>query len=238
MDFDTQADTRVAEVALRLQESGAVALLHSLISTMWAANVARFDSGLGDTALSLGIQCSENLASQLYRRRQDSDLTGTGLVVRQSNKTTFCTFEDATLRFVKAPVESELQPDWSDGFSWNSHVRQEAALLNDQTYRAPKRVPGIEPLIDASGTGNAGQLNQFFIIWNGLRGELPLTAGWLTIPSLHEDLVIGVKELWRDAPSTGGVRVPSVSDAPHESAAEPTVSITLKKNLREAQRGK
>lgn len=238
MDFDTKAGARVTGVALRLQESGAVPLLHSLVSTMWTANVARFDSGLGDTPLSLGIQCSENLASQLYRRRRDSDLTETGLAVRQSNNTTFCTFEEATLRFVKAPVESELRPEWSDGFSWNSHVRQEAAFLNDQTYRAPKRVPGIEPLIDASGIGDAGQLNQFFIIWNGLRGELPLTAGWLTIPSLHEDLVIGVKELWRDAPSAGGVRVPSDNDAPHENDAEPTVRITLKKNLREAQRGK
>ncbi len=127
MTFDTEAAIRAAAVAERLQQAGALAFFHDLVASMWTTNVARYDDALGDTARSLGMQCSENLGKRLYRSRRDDVLLDAGLTVGRRSGVVFCSFGEVTIRLVKAPSTSGLHPDWSTDLEWESNVRRESA---------------------------------------------------------------------------------------------------------------
>lgn len=233
MTFETQATTRAAEVAERLQHAGALAFLHELVTSMWTTNVARYDDALGDTARSLGMQCSENLGKRLYRSRKDDVLLDAGLRVGRRSGVAFCSFEEVTIRFVKAPSTSGLQPDWSTDLDWESNIRRESASRNDNVYRAPHQEHGHEALFAASGLGSPESLNEFFLVWNGLLSETPLTAGWLAIPTLRSDRVIAAELLWRDEPRDHIIDVRPEAPGEPSTSAEPKLNIRLKKNIRE-----
>lgn len=237
MEFDPRAAARAADVSTRLARSGGAAVIRRVISEMWMANAGRFEKGLGDTARSLGVQCSENLAEKLWDLRDDESMRDAGFVVHRRHGATFLTSDELTIRFVKAPASSGLAPDWSGSFEWESHVRQEAAERNDNAYRAPRHVPGVEPLFAADGLGDADRINEIFIVWNGLLEETPLTAGWVTLPSLRPEHVLAAESMWRDEPQA---RV-DTSDAPVMSdpaaASAPDLNIRLKKDVRAAHGG-
>lgn len=232
MMFDSRAAARAADVATRLARSGGTAVIQRLISDMWTANAGRFEKGLGDTARSLGVQCSENLAEKLWDLREYDSLRDAGFIVHRRHGATYLTFVELTIRFVKAPASSGLTPDWSGNFEWESNVRQEAAERNDNAYRAPRQVPGHEPLFRADGVGDAENINEIFLVWNGLLEEAPLTAGWVTLPSLHPEHVIAAEPIWRDEPEARAHTsdAPVVSDPAAGSA--PDLNIRLKKDVR------
>lgn len=238
MTFDTEAATRAAAVAERLQQAGALAFFHDLVASMWTTNVARYDDALGDTARSLGMQCSENLGKRLYRSRRDDVLLDAGLTVGRRSGVVFCSFGEVTIRLVKAPSTSGLHPDWSTDLEWESNVRRESASRNDDVYRAPHQEHGHEALFPASGLGASGSLNEFFLVWNGLLSETPLTAGWLAIPTLRSDHVAAAEPLWRDEAAGDSVDArPDIPLGPN-IGEEPKLHIRLKKNIREGNNGR
>lgn len=237
MTFDSRASLRVTQVGHRLDEAGATSFLQQFVSRMWTANSARFETSLGDTSRSLGVQCSENLASKIWQARNDSTLRDAGLVVQRRHGAPFLTFDEVSIRFVKAPASSGLQPDWGSDFDWESNVRQEAASRNDRAYQAPRHESGHEPLFPASGLGDAGSLDDFFLVWNGLLHEAPTTAGWLAVPSLRPEHVIAAEEVWRDEPNHGDTVTPRADPVEPNSGSEPELNMRLKKHVKDTRSG-
>lgn len=237
MTFDNRASGRVTDVAGRLATANATPFLRQFITKMWSANSGRFEKSLGDTARSLGVQCSENIATKIWEAREDPALKDVNLEVQRLHGATFLTFDEVSIRFVKAPASSGLNPDWGTDFEWESNVRQEAAFRNDKAYRAPVQEVGHEDLFPVTGLGEPDDLNDFFLVWNGQLDDVPLTAGWLAVPSLRPEHVIAAAEIWRDTPQGDGTVMRREGPIAPETPAEPDLNIRLKKKIQDVRSG-
>lgn len=213
-------------------------MLEKHVQAVWRRNVDGHDPLLGDTSLSLGIDCSENLRELVVR-----NCAGAGSVWCQRGVATSVT--DRSLRLdvagvrlglMKAPPSSARTPDWTaSSFHWGqeSDVRRTAAERNTSAYRPCESDQPYRQLALAVEVKKpaATEMRDFLVVWSG-QVEPALTAGWLGLPSLVQPGWFAVELLWWDEPGVEGVRrhdedlpsdVDSFADLP-----TPQPNVTLK----------
>jgi hypothetical protein len=234
MTIEDALTQRVQSAAEQLRSCGLVGLLAPLIRDVWATNVARSDTRLGDTVRLLGITSAENLAARLSWLRTQPEWAETHVEIKFEQNSMLITSGDLRIHIMKAPQSSRRQPDWHHDFPWanQSNVRADSARNVDETYRAPAEIIGMEPMFPADGLGEYGDpadIREFFVVWAGEFSEDPLTAGWVVIPTLKKMQVLAYEQLWFDEAGGGAAsRTPNQPQSAPAGDLEPEVKITIK----------
>ncbi|GAA2386925.1 hypothetical protein GCM10009855_28790 [Gordonia cholesterolivorans] len=231
-------------VADTCERSGLVNTWRALVQDVYASNLDRYEPDeLGDTVMSFGIQCYENLKTRALRRFRHDDLEAAdshwnveGLHVGTPGNV--LTFNFAGARFVtmKVPFSEGRSPNWDRSGDWDqdSQVRSQLANENSDALQYQTHAAGASPLFPHPGS--PGDVRSFMLLWAG-ESDAALTAGWLGVPILGDTPFIAHKQLWRDTePDTRATqkstpdRGPSFDERP---AARPAVA--LKKQRRDGQ---
>lgn len=188
-----------------LDEVGLIAAWRSLVQDVYASNLDRHEPDeLGDTAMTLGTQCSENVKTRAIRRASHDELelvedhwTIPNLTVTNPrNSLTFC-LDGVRVVVMKAPYAAGRAPQWDQLADWehDSDVRQAVAASNMRTLQYRTHPAPDDPLFEH--LGRPGVVDNYMLVWAG-DSNAPLTAGWLTIPTLGESPFIAVKRIWWD----------------------------------------
>lgn len=244
--WDGGAAAHLEAVVTDLVEAGVASLLEEQVRAVWRRNVDGHDPLLGDTSLSLGIDCSENLRELVLRSCADEGSVWRRRGVSASAHDRSLRLEAAGVRvgLMKAPPSATRTPEWTaSSFHWEqeSDVRRTAAQRNSSAYRPSVSDQGDRQLsLEVEGRRpSATDMRDFLVVWSG-QVEPTLTAGWLGLPSLGRPGWFAVKMLWWDEPGQGGARrpdehLPSTADGFADLPA-PQPSVTLK-NRRDSAGG-
>lgn len=236
--WDSAASAHLDTVVADLHEAGVASMLEEQVRAVWRRNVDGHDPLLGDTSLSLGIDCSENLRELVVR-----NCAGDGSAWRRRGVSS--SVNDRSLRLdvagvrlglMKAPPSSTRTPEWTaSSFHWEqeSDVRRTAAERNSSAYRPSESDQVDRQLALAVEVRRpaATEMRDFLVVWSG-QVEPVLTAGWLGLPSLGRPGWFAVKLLWWDEPGEDRARrrdedLPSGGDSFADLPA-PEPNVTLK----------
>ncbi len=123
-------------------ERGLLPYWGQLVRDVYSTNIARFEPDeLGDTANSLGSQCSENLKVRAVRRFRHEDSEDPedrwdvpGLIVGTPRNSLTFSFNDARVTVMKVAYSEGRNPAWDRLVNWdyNSQVRQDLAAANSR----------------------------------------------------------------------------------------------------------
>jgi len=211
--WDSVAAAHLEIVAAKLRAVGVGQLIDEQVRAVWRRNVDAFDPMLGDTSLSLGISCSENLRELVMRScTGDSSVwRGRGVTASTVDRSLRLDACGVRLGLMKAPPSQVRTPDWAGAaFRWEqeSDVRHAAAERNSAAYRPADSDQTGRQLALAVERGPAtlaaGMLD-LLIVWSGQR-EPALTAGWLGLPSLSRPGWFAVELLWWADPGEDAAR--------------------------------
>jgi len=213
--WDSAASAHLQAVRSSLRDTGVEELLEAHVQAVWRRNVDGYDPLLGDTPLSLGIDCSENLRELLLRSCAGADTAwrSGGVVASTVDRSLRLEAAGVRLGLMKAPPAQTRTPDWTSAtFHWEqeSEVRRSAAERNSAAYlpvesdQADRQL--TLPLESATGR-DAAAMRDFVVVWSG-QVEPALTAGWLGLPSLGRPGWFAVEQLWWEESSTDGARRP------------------------------
>ncbi len=232
------------KVADRCADSGLVDAWQALVQDVYASNLDRYEPDeLGDTVMSFGIQCYENLKTRAIRRfRRDDreaadahwDIDG----LRVGTPGNVLTFNFAGARFVtmKVPFSEGRSPNWYRSGDWDqdSQVRSEIATENSDVLQYETLAPGAWPLFPHPGS--PGDVRSFMLLWAG-ESEAALTAGWLGIPILGDTPFIAHEQLWWDPEPFTRVTQKSTPDRGPSFDERPVArpAVALKEQRQEGQ---
>ncbi|GAB3995609.1 hypothetical protein [Nocardioides marmoraquaticus] len=233
--IDRDLDTAVSGLA----DSGLTELLRALLQDVWSDNLGRFEPDeLGDTAKSLGIQCSENIRERAKRRfHGDAGVASEdrwevpGLVVSTPRDTLMMQLAYLRIAVMKVPMQHGRSPRWDRFRDWEyeSQVRNDFALENSRALSGYTTPPDGQLEFDLGRRPARGHLRNFMVLWAGER-DLPLTSGWLAVPTAGEMAFGAWRALWHDesskAEANGGHTGPRRPSFDEQSS--PTPKITLK----------
>lgn len=224
--------------------SGLVDAWRTLAQDVYASNLDRYEPDeLGDTVMSFGIQCYENLRTRAIRRFRHDDLEHAdahwdidGLQVGTPGNV--LTFDFAGARFVtmKVPFSERRCPNWDRSGDWEqySQVRSEIAAENSRVLQYRTHAAAASPLFPHPGS--PGAVRNFMVLWSG-ESDAALTAGWLGVPTLGDRPFIAYEKLWwDDEPDTRVTRTPMPDRGPSFDE-RPVVkpAVALKQQPREGQ---
>jgi hypothetical protein len=210
--WDSAASAHLETVVADLHEVGVASMLQEQVRAVWRRNVDGHDPALGDTSLSLGIDCSENLRELVVR-----SCSGEGSIWRRRGVS--ASVNDRSLRLhvaglrlglMKAPPSSSRMPEWTaTSFHWEqeSDVRRAAAERNSSVYRPSESDQADRQLalpVEAIRPA-ATEMRDLLIVWSG-QVEPALTAGWCGLPCLGRPGWFAVKLLWWDEGAEDGAR--------------------------------
>lgn len=218
--------------------SGLTEAWRTLVQDVYASNLDRHEPDeLGDTAMSFGIQCSENLKTRAVRRFRRDEIEPVNLHwnikgLQVSTPRNVLTFNVGNTRVVtmKVPVNEGRSPSWDRSGDWEqeSQVRQAIAVQNTQVlqYRTP--AVGSSPLFPHPG--RPGDVRDYMLLWAG-EADAALTAGWLGIPVLGETPFIARKRLWWDDDPRVGITTKTAPDRGPSFGERPAtgLEVTLKR---------
>lgn len=215
--------------------SGLVDAWRRLVQDVYASNLDRYEPDeLGDTVMSFGIQCYENLKTRAVRRFRHDDLEIPethwdidGLRVWTPRNV--LTFNLGGVRVVTMKVPfGGRSPNWQRSADWEqySQIRLSIATENSRVlqYRTPP--VGASPMLPHPGSPRA--VRNYMLLWAG-EPDVVLTAGWLGVPTLGDTPFVAQTSLWWDddpdirvAQKTTPDRGPSFNERP---VAKPQVSL-------------
>lgn len=237
--WDEAAETHLEAVAAHLREVGVVSLLRGQVQAVWRRNVDGHDPLLGDTSLSLGVHCSENLRELVVRECTggSSPWRARGVAASVVDRSLRLDVAGVRVGLVKAPPRpSDRTPQWDGAaFRWESEseVRLAAAERNSAAYRPSESEQDGRSLALPleTATPDATHLRDLWVVWSG-QLEPALTAGWIGFPSAGRPSWFAVEPLWWDEPGEGGERrrdpVSPSAGADFEDLPTPEPSIRLK----------
>lgn len=224
-------------------DSGLVTAWRGLVRDVYSANLDRYEPDeLGDTAMTLGIQCAENLKTRAIRRFRRDDLEPDDVHwdidgLRVWTPRNVLTFNSGNARVVtmKVPFAEGRSPRWDRIGDWDqdSQIRLAIATENSRVlrYRTHAESDGLFP-----HTGAPGVVRNYMMLWAG-EADAALTAGWLGVPVLGDTPFIARKQLWWDdephtriTARTTPDRGPTFDERP---AATP--EVTLKRQPQQGQ---
>ena len=237
--WDSGAAAHLEAVVHELREVGAVSLLEEQVRAVWRRNVDGHDPLLGDTSLSLGIDCSENLRELLVRECTggDSPWQARGLSASVRDRSLRLDVSGVRIFLMKAPPRpSARTPQWDGAaFHWEqqSEVRLDVAERNCAAYdpvASDQTDRQLAMALDGEAP-DATRMRDFMVVWSG-QIEPVLTAGWIGLPSLERPGWFAVEPLWWDEPGEDGVRredvAPPSSGDGFDALPTPQPNISLK----------
>lgn len=193
MSGDRQASELLRDVVRHWHQAGPLTDLELLIPQVWRTNVERHDpEGLGDDAMSLGLQSARNIMNRAVR-----ELAGRDGVEARGGLTLEVRFAGRVLHVGKAPAGA-AGPWTLWGVDWSaSDVRDWAARVNSGAYQ-PVEGTLLEELPPLEGQRvEARGLTHLHLLWQGtLDGHV---SGWLGFPSLGPDPWFAVEPLFDTA---------------------------------------
>lgn len=210
--WDGAASARLDEVCGHLQEAGVVDLFRNRVRKVWRRNVNGFAPSEGDTSLSLGITCAENLRELIIGDCAGDNSPWKTRNVRALNIERSLRVEVGGLRLglMKAPPSQTRTPLWNGtSFNWQqeSDVRRLAAQRNSHAYR-PSTSDQADRQMALGGSGETESapdaMQDLLVVWSGQLEE-PLTAGWVGFPSSGFPSWYAVALLWWDEPTEGSL---------------------------------
>ncbi|MFH5208605.1 hypothetical protein ACHIPZ_10395 [Antrihabitans sp. NCIMB 15449] len=245
MDDEAQL---VAQVALEATAeacsvSGLTDAWRTLIQDVYSANLDRYEPDeLGDTPLTLGIQCSDNLKTRAIRRfaLEDNEPTDRhwhidGLHVSSPGNTLTFSLGSTRVVTMKTPFSAGRTPLWDHIGDWeqDSQIRLSIATENSRVLAYQTHPTSAFTLFPHSGC--PGVVRNYMLLWAG-EPDSPSTAGWLGIPVLGDSAFIARKQLWWDEVPTQIPTKTRSNRGPHfdeRRAAAP--EVTLKQRRRDGQ---
>lgn len=224
-------------------DSGLVTAWRGLVQDVYSANLARYEPDeLGDTAMALGIQCSENFKTRAVRRFRRDDLEPDevhwnvdGLRVRTPRNVLTFDFGKVRVVTMKVPFAVGRSPRWDRIRDWeqDSQIRLSIAAENSRVlrYRTHAESGGLFP-----HTGDPGVVRNYMLLWAG-EAEAALTAGWLGVPALGDMPFITRKLLWWDDEPHARITAKATPDRGPNFDQRPAVTpeVTLKRRPQEGQ---
>ncbi|GAA3565739.1 hypothetical protein GCM10022197_22000 [Microlunatus spumicola] len=185
-------------------------LWRNLVQDVYASNLGRHEpEELGDTSMTLGIQCSENLKVRAGRRFRHDDLERAEdhwdvddlTVATPANTLTFV-LSQARVVVMKVPHAQGRAPLWDHFGDWqqDSQVRLQVAATNSHTLGGYRTKVSAEVPLFSYGTAPA-VVKDYMLVWAGEPSD-PRTAGWLTVPVLGDTPFIARTQLWWDEEPT------------------------------------
>lgn len=224
--------------------SGLAAAWHALVLEVYAANLGRHEPDeLGDTVMSFGIQCYENLKSRAIRRFRHDDLEAADAHwdidgLRVWTPRNVLTFDLGSTRVVtmKVPFTEGRSPNWARSNDWEQHsqIRLELATENSAALQYKTHAPGALTLLPH--TGSPGAVRSYMLLWAG-EADAALTAGWLGVPILGDTPFIARELLWwDDQPHTRVTRNAAPDRGPRfDERPAATPEVTIKRQDQESQ---
>lgn len=224
--------------------SGLVDAWRTLVHDVYASNLDRYEPDeLGDTVMSFGIQCYENLRVRAIRRyrhdereNHDAHWTIDGLSVDTPGNV--LTFELGGARFVtmKVPFAERRIPNWDRSGDWeqDSQIRSKIAAENSSVLQYRTHAAAASPLFPHPGS--PGTVQNFMLLWGG-ESDAAMTAGWLGVPTLGDRPFIAYEKLWWDTePDTRITQKPMSDRGPSFDERPATMpAVALKQQRREGQ---
>lgn len=212
-----------------------------LVQDVYTMNLDRYEPDeLGDTAMSFGIQCYENLKTRAVRRFRHDDIEENdvhwnieGLRVWTPRNVLTFTFGNVRIVTMKVPFTEGRSPNWDRSGDWEqySQIRLAIAAENSRVLQYRTGAVGASPLFPH--LGSPGAVRNYMLLWAG-EADAALTAGWLGVPILGDTPFIARETLWWDEePPTRGTqqvapnRGPSFDERP---AATPEVTLKKKQH--------
>lgn len=195
----------------RCTDIGLVDAWAQLIRDVYGRNLARYEPDeLGDTAMSLGIQCSENLKTRALRRgyKDDRELPEDhwnlpGLIVSTRRNSLMFEVEGNRIFVMKVPYAEARVPRWDLAKQWDqgSDIRHRLAEGNSRVLGGYKTLAGGDDALFPH-PGRPGRIRNYLLVWAG-EVEVALTSAWLTVPALGDRPFLAKSELWSDEQPTG-----------------------------------
>lgn len=218
-------------------DSGLTQAWQVLIHDVYARNLDRFEPDeLGDTAMSFGVQCAENLKTRAIRRFECDDLEPAehhwdlqGVLAGTRRNSLMFEIEGNRIFVMKVPFGQGRDPQWTVEKHWeqSSEIRHNLAVGNSRVLGGYKTFSGGDDGLFPH-PARPRQVRDYLLVWGG-EAASPLTAGWLAIPTMGDKPFVAVAPLWRDdepaAPPTTrkrGDRGPSFED---RAANAPEITI-------------
>jgi hypothetical protein len=235
------AEAALDAAVVSLSEVRLVELLRSLIQEVWARNLGRYEPDeAGDTPMSLGIQCSQNLHQLAIRRvkghelMEDDDLwVVDGLEVSDPRGVLTFDLPDIHMVTMKVPMADGRIPSWDTFADWahESQVREDLAHENSTILGGYTTPPKDQLELDFMAKYRPGVVRNFMMLWSGDPVSV-LTAGWLAVPTLGELPFAAHKQLWWDTDTDDGGRRELPDSAPQgpgfDEIPRPKPSLSLK----------
>lgn len=216
------------------RERGLTSALRALVQDVYVSNLDRYEPDeLGDTAMSFGIQCAENLKMKALRRfRQDAiepvdrHWNIKGLEVSTPRNVLTFNLGNTRLITMKVPSSQGRAPDWNRSGDWelDSQIRRTVATQN--THVLQYRTPAENSSPFFPHLGSPGDVRDYMLLWAG-EADAALTAGWLGIPILGETPFIAQKKLWWDEDTRTGITTTTASDRGPSFDERPATALQL-----------
>lgn len=226
------------------EASGLTAAWRTLVQDVYAGNLDRHEPDeLGDTAMSFGIQCYENLKIRAIRRFRHDDLEAAdahwdidGLSVYTPKNVLTFNVGNARVVTMKVPFTEGRSPNWDRSGDWDqySQIRSAIAAENSRVLQYRTHAVGASPVFPHPGS--PGAVRNYMLLWAG-ESDAALTAGWLGIPVLGDTPFIARETLWWDDEPHGRVTQTAVPDRGPNFDQRPAAmpEVTLKKQRQEGQ---
>ena len=236
LNLDPEASERLASVHATLRANGLIDVVREAAGETWRANRERYEpEDLFDDTSTLGYQTSKNLANRLANSLGTLRLlAGKGVSAALQANTLVNRVDDAEIRLVKAQVAAGRSLSLESDFDWQSReTRLAAASRNASAYRAPKTVPGHEPMFELPKEDPrlaAANCRDFFVVWAGDM-TTGLTAGWLGIPTTDPGTWLAVDQIWWDDLGDSGSKASTrdpVTDSDSPFTERPSVLPTVR----------
>lgn len=212
--------------------------LRALVRDVWAQNLDRFEPDeLGDTARSLGIQCSENLREVAFRRSTRDEREAPenhwgiqGLSVGTPRSVLTLTVHNRRIVPMKVPASHGRAPQFSRFRDWEyeSEVRNEMAKRNSAAMGGFTTASLGQPML-IPGTYDLLNIQDFMLLWAGA-ADSPLTSGYLAVPVKGPEAFAATTALWWDeADVTSRVkrRTPNGPNFDEKGVPAPLISLKL-----------
>lgn len=238
------ADFSLEATSEMLQGNGFTDAFRALVQEVYSQNLDRYEpEELGDTLVSLGIQCSENIKVRSLRRFRhsenevlDNHWSINDLQVGTPQNVLTFSFKDIKITTMKVPSNAGRSPDWDHMGDWekDSHARNVIASKNSEAleYQTPKSVD--IPLFPHLGT--PGEIQNYMVLWAG-EANTALTAGWLAVPILGKIPFLAHKLLWWDDEPRSRITVKSTPGRGLSFDQRPATQpeISLKKQFKKGK---
>ena len=215
-----------------------------LVRDVYSQNLDRYEPDeLGDTAMSFGVQCYENLRTRAIRRFQHDDLEAAAAHwdvdgLRVGTPKNVLTFSLGNLRVVtmKVPFAEGRSPNWDRSGDWDQYSQIRLAFATENSRVLQYRSPAADAFPLFPHLGAPGRVQSYMLLWAG-EANSALTAGWLGVPVLGDTPFIARKTLWWDDESDTRSVTKGARDRGPSFDERPSImpEVTFKKRPQEGE---